>query len=177
MRLRKLILAAVVAVATAGVLSGGSTALAEPLTDPEPWQPYRSADFLSPAGRSCDFDLNVQAIEDEEEYRVDARYPDGTEKLVEYRGKLITRFTNLATGESTVRDNSGHAWVELYPDGVTMKSFTGIGPFGMGFRATDTYPRGYYRLDGLHQITMDSDGTRHMTIATGTQENICHTLG
>lgn len=174
---RTVVVAAATVAATATALGGGTAAVAEtPTVGPEPWQPYRSADFVAPAGRYCDFDLSVQAVEDEEEYRVLSRYPDGTERLVEYRGKLITRFTNLATGESAVRDLSGHAWVELYPDGVAMKSFTGAGPFGLGFRATDPYAQGYYRLDGLHQITMDPDTTRHMTIDAGTEENMCHVL-
>lgn len=172
MRVRALMRAAVVATVTTATLAGGSAASAEP----EPWQPYRTTDFVSPAGRSCDYDLDVAAVQDEEEYRVAARHPDGTERLVEYRGTLVTRFTNLATGESTVRDLSGHAWVELYPDG-TMRTFTGVGPFGIGFRATDSHPRGYYRLDGVHVVTMDPDGTRHLTVAAGTQEDICRTLG
>jgi hypothetical protein len=177
MRLRTLAVAAAVAVLTTAALVGGTAAASStPAGGPEPWQPYRAVDFVSEAGRSCDFDLSVAAVEDEEEVRVYSRYPDGTERVLEYRGTLITRFTNLATGESTVRDLSGHAWVELYPDGTAMKSFTGVGPFGIGFRAVDSYPRGYYRLDGLHRITMDPDGTRHMVVAAGTQENLCHTL-
>lgn len=176
MGIRNLSRAAVVAVAATAALAGGTAAEGTP-SGPEPWQPYRTTDFVSEAGRSCDFDLSVAAVEDEEEYRVYSRYPDGTERVLEYRGKLISRYTNLATGESTIRDVSGHAWVELYPDGQTMKSFSGIGPFSIGFREGDTYPRGYYRLDGLHSITMDPDGTRHMAIAVGTQENICNTLG
>lgn len=178
MRLRNLARAVVVAIATTAALGGAAPALAERTqADPEPWQPYRATDFVTPAGRSCDFDLSVAAVEDEEEYRVYSRYPDGTPRIYEYRGKLITRFTNLATGEATIRDLSGHAWVEMYPDGQTMKAFSGIGPFSIGFRATDTYPRGYYRLDGLHRITMDPDGTRHMEVAIGDQEDICQTLG
>lgn len=179
MRVRAWTVTAMAAAMTAA-MTVALTALAAPAASaeagPEPWQPYRTTDFVSPAGRSCDYDLDVTAVQDEEEYRVDARHADGSERLVEYRGTLITRFTNLATGESTVRDLSGHAWVELYPDG-TMKSFTGAGPFSIGFRDTDTYARGYYRLDGVHVITMDPDGTRHLTVAAGTQENLCRTLG
>lgn len=178
MRLRNLVNTVVVAVATTAALAGGAPATAEAKpTGPEPWQPYRTTDFVTPAGRSCDFDLSVEAVEDEEEYRVYSRYPDGTARVYEYRGKLITRFTNLATGESTIRDLSGHAWVDMYPDGEKMKAFTGVGPFSIGFRDADTYPRGYYRLDGLHRITMDPDGTRHMEVAFGDQEDICQTLG
>lgn len=146
-------------------------------TGPEPWQPYRASDFVSPAGRSCDFDLGVSAVEDEEEYRVTSRYPDGNVREYEFRGTLVSRFTNLATGESTVRDLSGHAWQGMYPDGVTMRSFTGVGPFGFGFREVDTYPRGYYRLDGLHRIELDLDGTRHLRVSAGPTEDLCQTLG
>jgi hypothetical protein len=143
---------------------------------PEPWQPYEATDFVAPAGRYCDFDLAVTAVEDAEEVRVSARYADGSVRVHEYRGTLVSRFTNVATGESVIRDLSGHAWQELYPDGVTTKSFTGLGPFSFGFRATDGYPRGYYRLDGLHAITIAPDGTRDMAVDAGPVENLCETL-
>ena len=126
-----------VRVAVAAALLAATATPAQATESPEPWQPYRATDFVSPAGRSCDFDLAVSAVEDEEEYRVASRHPDGE----------------------------------------TMRSFTGVGPFGFGFRATDTYPRGYYRFDGLHRITLDPDGTRHLPVAAGTAENICVVLG
>lgn len=143
---------------------------------PEPWQPFTAQDFVAPAGKYCTFDLAVEAVEDEEEVRVDARYPDGTVRVYEYRGKLISRFTNLATGESVVRDLSGRGWQELYADGTTSKSFTGIGPFSAGFRAQDRYPQGYYRLDGFHSIDYTPDGIRSMPIAAGPEENLCRTV-
>lgn len=143
---------------------------------PEPWQPYRAIEFEAPAGKYCDFALKVEPVEDEEEYRVVDRYPDGAVRLYEYRGKLVSRFTNVATGESVVRDISGHAWHEVYPDGETWKSFSVVGPFSAGFRAEDSYEQGYYRLDGVHSITYDADGTRHLTVAVGEAENFCETL-
>lgn len=167
MRLRN-VATVLAAVALTGVAAAPASA------DPEPWLPYRSTDFVSPAGRNCDFDLSVA---DEEEYRVDARYPDGAVRVYEFRGKLVSRFTNLATGASVTRDLSGHGWEELYPDGTTMRSLTGIGPFSIGFRTGDTYPRGYYRLDGLHSVTVDAAGVRHMAVAVGDAEDICRTLG
>ena len=144
---------------------------------PEAWQPYRATNFVTPAGRYCDFDLEVTAIADEEEFRVSARYPDGNVRVYEYRGTLVSRFTNLASGKSVTRDLSGHAWTEMYPDGQTMKTFTGAGPFAFGFRATDRYERGYYRFDGLHVITLAVDGTRRMAVDAGPAENMCTTLG
>lgn len=155
----------------------GAATPASATSAPEPWQPYETTDFVAPAGRYCDFELAVTAVEDEEEVRVNARYADGAARVYEYRGKLISRFTNMATGESVTRDLSGRAWQEMYPDGVTTKSFTGLGPFGFGFRATDGYPRGYYRLDGLHSITIAPDGTRDMAIDAGPAENLCEALG
>lgn len=143
---------------------------------PEPWQPYRAVDFVAPAGKYCAFDLAVTAVEDGEEYRVAARYPGGAERVVEYRGTLITRFTNVATGESVVRDLSGHAWEERYPDGGPTKSFTGVGPFGFGFRAGDDFAQGYYRLDGVNVVTIAPDGTRALPVNAGTAENLCDTL-
>lgn len=141
----------------------------------EPWQPFRSADFVAPAGKYCTFDLAVEAVADEEEFRVVTRYPDGTERLLEFRGKLVSRFTNVATGESVVRDLSGRGWEGLYPDGVTMKSFSGVGPFGFGFRAEDEFAQGYYRFDGVTVITLAEDGTRTLRV-TGDAENLCATL-
>jgi hypothetical protein len=172
-RPRILITAIVAAVLTVGISGAPASATG---FEPEPWRPYQATDFVAPAGRYCDFELAVTAVEDDEEVRVSARYADGAVRVYEYRGKLVGRFTNMATGESVIRDLSGHAWVEMYPDGVTMKSFTGLGPFGAGFRATDGYPRGYYRLDGLHSITFAPDGTRDMAVDRGPAENLCATL-
>lgn len=144
-------------------------------TAPEPWQPYAATDFVAPAGKYCAFDLAVAAVTDEEEYRVVSRYPDGTTRLLEFRGALVSRFTNTATGASVQRDLSGHAWEELYPDGATPKSFTGLGPFSFGFRAEDDFARGYYRLDGVTVLTLAQDGTRRLVV-TGSAENLCETL-
>lgn len=152
----------------------GGTAPAQATTGPEPWQPYTATDFVAPAGRYCAFELAVEAIEDDEEYRVVTRYGNGAERVVEYRGKLVSRFTNVATGATVVRDLSGHGWEGRYPDGA-MKSFSVAGPFSFGFRAEDGYPRGYYRLDGITVITLDEDGTRHLRV-TGSAENMCETL-
>lgn len=177
MRVRTAAAVLVAAVSLTGAAASPAAAAPAPGGfDPEPWQPYTAQDFVAPAGRYCPFDLKVEAVLDEEEVRVDARYADGAVRVYEYRGRLVTRFTNLASGESVRRDLSGRAWQELYPDGVTSKSLTGLGPFGAGFRAGDGYPQGYYRLDGLHSISYPRDGSRRMPVAAGTQENLCRTL-
>ncbi len=143
---------------------------------PEQWKPYTAQDFTSLAGVYCAFDLRVASVKDDEEVRVDARYPDGSVRVYEFRGTLVSRFTNLATGKSVVRDLSGDGVETLRADGK-LESFGGIGPFSIGFHASDPYPQGYYRLDGVHLVTFDADGTRHMTVAFGPEENLCKTLG
>jgi hypothetical protein len=140
---------------------------------PEPWQPYPSKPFVLPAGVYCPFQVNVGIVADEGEIRVDARYPDGKVRVNEYRGKLVVDF--VGNGKSAVRDLSGIGWMELYPDGVSSKSFTAIGPFGARFQARDKFPQGYYRFDGFTVITFDPDGTRHVPVP-GPHENICQTL-
>jgi hypothetical protein len=165
--------ATIVAALTAVVLAAGAAPAAA--TGPEPWKPVRSESSTSPAGRHCTFPLETQIVDDQEESRVDARYPDGSVKVVEYRGALIVDFVNVDTGERIRRDLSGRGVETLYPDGST-SSFGGVGPFGFGFQATDDYPQGRYVLDGIHQITYDKDGTKHMAIAIGPEENVCETL-
>lgn len=165
--------AIIVAALTTVVLAAGA-APAE-AAGPEPWQPYRSEPWTAPAGKYCTFPLQLEIVADKEEVRVDARYPDGTVQAEEYRGELVVDFINVDTGEQIRRDLSGHAEVTYYRDG-TMSSFAGVGPFGIGFRAEDDYPQGYYALNGVHQITFDPDGTRHMAVAIGPEENVCETL-
>jgi hypothetical protein len=163
------------AIAAAAALLATPTAPAS--VHPEPWQPFRSPGFTAPAGKYCPFEFTVATTKDEEQSRVDARYADGTVHILEIKGALITVFTNTATNTAITRDLSGRGWEEFYPDGKTLKSITVIGPFSIGFRSTDDFPQGYYRLDGLHTITIDPDGTRHMPIAAGPFENLCLPLG
>lgn len=169
----------VVAMALFAGLAGGTAATAETRTGgihPEPWQPFRTTNFTAPAGRYCDFDLAVTAVRDEEEVRVDARYPDGAIRVNEYRGALVSRFTNLATGASVERDLSGRGFEERYPDGTALKSFTVVGPFGFGFRDGDGFAKGYYRLSGLHKVALTEAGVRSMAVDAGPEENMCETL-
>ncbi|HEV7647800.1 MAG TPA: hypothetical protein VGP26_06550 [Actinophytocola sp.] len=161
-------------------LSGGTAATAETRAGgihPEPWQPFSATSFTAPAGRYCDFALQVTAVQDEEEVRVDARYPDGAIRVNEYRGTLVSRFTNVATGESVLRDLSGRGFEERYPDGLTLESFTVIGPFGFGFGDGDGFAKGYYRLSGLHKVALTRNGVKSMAVDAGPEENMCETLG
>lgn len=174
MRIRTLL--ASVALPVAGVLATATPASAAPTEfHPEPWQPAEAGDFAVAAGRLCTFGFHAHIAQNEEQFRVDARYPDGAPRIQEFRGKLIVQFSNDTNGNSVRWDLSGYGVQELYPDG-SEKSFFGIGPFSIGFRATDPYPQGYYRLDGIHLVTIDPDGTRHLTFDGGTEENLCQTI-
>jgi hypothetical protein len=166
--LRTAIVTAVVALLLG---TGASPAAASP----EPWKPYRSEPWTAPAGKYCTFPLRLEIVADQEQVRVDARYPDGSVRVEEYKGLLIVEFVNVDTGERIRRDVSGHAWVTYRPDG-SWESFSGVGPFGHGFRAGDDFPQGYYVLNGVHTITYDVDGTRRMPVAVGTEENVCEPL-
>ncbi|TCO54959.1 hypothetical protein [Actinocrispum wychmicini] len=141
---------------------------------PEPWRPFHSTPVTLPGGLYCAFDLNLDIVADDEQIRVDSRYPDGTVHVNEYRGKLIVNF--VGNGKSAERDLSGTGWEELYPDGVNRKSFTVVGPFGARFKTGDDYPQGYYRFDGFTVITFDPDGRRHVPVHVGSREDMCHTL-
>jgi hypothetical protein len=141
---------------------------------PEPWEPFEGGDLEFPAGTYCPFELHIRTVEDDEETRVDSRYADGSVHVREYRGKLVVDFVNAATGHTVRRDVSGEGAEEYRPDGST-EVFGGVGPFGIGFEDTD-YPTGYYVLDGVHVVTKDPGGRRHMALDKGFEENMCETL-
>jgi hypothetical protein len=173
MRLRGATIAATIA--TTAMFLIGSGAAPASAAGPEPWKPYRSEPWTAPAGKYCTFPLEVRIVADKEEVRVDARYPDGSVKAEEYKGELIVDFVNVDTSESIRRDLSGRGAATYYQDGK-LSSFGGVGPFGIGFRAEDDYAQGYYALHGVHQITFDQDGIKHMAVAIGPEENVCETL-
>jgi hypothetical protein len=66
--------------------------------------------------------------------------------------------------------------VERYPDGLTLGSFSGVGPFAIGFRDGDGFAKGYYRLSGVHSVAVSEAGVRSMAVDAGPEENMCRTL-
>lgn len=143
--------------------------------DAEAWQPVTQEPFTAPAGKYCTFAFSYQPDMQNIEGRVLSRYPDGTVQAEEYRGLLIGTTTNLDTGENIQTNSSGRLLEEFNPDG-SLATFTSHGPVGLGFRAEDTYPQGYYNLGGYHRVTFDSAGIRTMAVDEGPEENICETL-
>lgn len=176
MRLRSLLAAAVATVAFGTVAPSAASAADATAATPGAWRPTRTEPFTAPAGKYCDFPLGVEVVADDEYVRVDSRYPDGATRLEEYKGQLVVDFVDVDSGARIRRDVSGRAWLEYAPDGTTWVSYTTAGPVGFGFRAGDDYPRGYYVLRGVHRITFDPDGTRHMVASRGPVEDVCDAL-
>jgi hypothetical protein len=141
----------------------------------EPWEPFHSAGWTAAAGRYCDFPLQLDIVFDDERTRVVERYPDGAEKKREYIGPLVVEFSNMDTGRRHRYNVSAQGFLETRQDGSWAR-FSGHGPFGMGFRATDPYPRGYYVLTGNHAVDFAVDGTRSMAVDAGTEHNVCGDL-
>lgn len=175
MRVRQILVAAAMLAATAFTVGTAGPVSADVSTGPEPWEPIQQEEWTAPAGRYCDFPLHVDVQFDTERTRVLERYPDGTVKRREYIGALISDFVNVDTGARHRSNSSAQGFVDFRPDG-TWERFSGHGPFGFGFRATDPYPRGYYELTGYHVIEIDPDGTKHMVVDNGDEENVCEAL-
>ncbi len=141
----------------------------------EPWQPVTQESFTAPAGKYCTFPFTYRPDEQHLEMQVRKRFPDGSVKVVAYRGPLVGTTTNDESGAQITRDSSGDAVQRFRRDG-TLKVYTARGNVGIGFVSTDDYPQGYYQLGGFHRIAFDRDGTKTMRVDRGTEENICATL-
>jgi hypothetical protein len=137
------------------------------------WKPFRSQPFDST--NVCSFTIHGDIVEDQEEVRVDATYPDGSTKVEEFRGPLVIRFTNTSTGESVVRDVSGYAVLHFKQDGGSTWFFNGGGSIGVHFGNKAT-PPGSYILQGEFVLTISADGTRDIRRLHASMENLCTTL-
>ncbi|MEU0220461.1 hypothetical protein ABZ281_37760 [Streptomyces sp. NPDC006265] len=71
------------------------------------WEPAPSAPWDVGAGVRCDFSVHGEPVVDEVEQRVLNTHPDGSVRRVAYRGDLVVRVTNTATGASHDADVSG----------------------------------------------------------------------
>ncbi|MFD5327720.1 hypothetical protein [Streptomyces sp. NPDC127092] len=135
------------------------------------WEPAPSPSWSYPAGVRCDFAVQGAPVVDEVVRRTVAAYPNGT-KLVEYKGALVVRVVNTATGASYDADASGHALVELRPD--RSQRWYVFGPILAGF-GTDggNVPRGLYTLDGAYTLDVSTTGYKTLTMLDGTTDPLC----
>jgi len=160
MVIRLSVLAAVLA------LAAPATALAA-----SPWQPFRASDFDLAAGTRCDFPLSGRVLEDDERIRTlsDSRQ--------EVKGPLVVRYINQDSGASVVRDLTGTALIDAFPDGSSR--FTLVhGSLSVGLGAGDPGGPAFLVLSGRgFTVDFGADGSRTVTAGRGTIENICDTLG
>jgi hypothetical protein len=139
------------------------------------WVPYRTPAFDLAAGVSCSFELKGDIVYDHELTRVDATFPDGSPEVQEWLGPLGVRFTNVATGESVVRDASGTLTATFHEGGGADELFTGNGIAPI-FSGNPIYPAGIYLVSGYVVYTVHPDGSRELSVQRGTIENMCETL-
>ena len=165
------------------VLTLAASAVAAPAAATEsksPWVRYHQEDVTVPAGRGCDFEVFEKVIRDGEYYRDVATYADGTPRIQHWRGPLVMRYTNTATGKSVVVDLTGRATITYYPDGA-VESLTvsdNASHFGSTIPEGSNLPRGVYRFGGKWTtLKLNEDGTRRVDLGPkGTAENLCNVL-
>jgi hypothetical protein len=161
-------------VSTIAAIAGTVVALCAPAAAAGDWQPYRTAPFTTSG--VCPFAVRGDIVKDQEEARTDAYLPDGTPRIEEFRGPLVIRFTNTATGRSAVRDVSGYGRLHRFADGGSAWYFDG----GASVRVPQgnrAYPAGWYVVHGRFRLTVAPDGTRDFPRPPARTENLCRTLG
>ncbi|GAA3831279.1 hypothetical protein ACFS5L_44105 [Streptomyces phyllanthi] len=136
------------------------------------WEPAPSAPWDVPAGVRCDFPVHGEPVVDEVVRRVLETHPDGSAKRVVYKGDLVVRVTHAGTGASYDADVSGTAVVDHRTDGSQFWSVLGPVLVGVG-EGGGSLPRGLYVIDGAYTLDIDSTGYKTVTMAHGTQDDIC----
>ena len=137
-----------------------------------PWQPFRAAPFDLPAGSRCPFELRGDIVKDKE--RIRTVEPGRSE----VKGLLIVRYTNLATGESVVRNLNGDALIDQRADGSIARITLVHGHLSVGLGASDPGGPAFVVLHGRgFAVDFAPDGARTITFGEGDVENICDTLG
>lgn len=171
MRLSAIVGAAALLVAALGVPAAASAA-----SDSEvAWQPYRTAPWTDAPGAVCTFGVATTIVTDQEQYRTLASYPNGSPRLQEFRGPLVIRYTNQATGESVVRDLSGYAWFHYGSDG-SIDAFI-ASHIGVTVHVGNSgYPAGEWVITGRSEVTVSSAGAIDVRLINATAENLCQTL-
>jgi hypothetical protein len=160
---------------TAALLATAATSAGATTHRPAPiWKPYRTQPFLEHG--VCSFDVKGVAVYDKEEVATLATFPDGSPEREEYRGPLYIRYTNVSTGKSIVRDQSGKAWVDIRSD-KTQVWRVYDGHVGVGVKqGTVGFPAGEWLLHGDFRLTFNPTGTVKFDLIHATAVNLCHTL-
>lgn len=161
--------------ATVAAATAATPAHAAPVAAGLDWKPYRSQPYTVGAGERCAFGVHAEPIVDEERIATVATYPDGSPRQQVITGDLRVRYTNLDTGATVEHDLNGTAFIEYATDGSMTHRY--LGAVAVGFRATDAYPKGIWRLDGYHEVHFGpGGGTREIRVDAGTEHNVCTDL-
>ncbi|MEV5973931.1 hypothetical protein [Streptomyces sp. NPDC051921] len=135
------------------------------------WEPAPSPAWSYPAGARCDFAVRGAPVVDEVVKRTVATYADGT-KVVEYKGDLVVRVVNSATGASYDADASGRALVEVRPD--RSQRWYVAGPILAGFgEGGGNVARGLYTVDGIYTLDVSPTGYKTLTMLSGSTDALC----
>src|SRR3954452_19451783 len=81
------------------------------------WVPAPTQPFDRAAGVLCDFAVHAEPVVDKVVTRVLATNPDGSTRRAAFKGDLVVRVTNTATGAFYDADASGNAVVNYHQDG------------------------------------------------------------
>ncbi|MER5735984.1 hypothetical protein ABT117_09940 [Streptomyces sp. NPDC002262] len=159
--------------AVCGVLAAPlvTAAPASAAVAPGPWEPAPSPSWSYPAGARCDVAVHGGPVVDEVVRRTLATYEDGT-RVVEYKGTLVVRVTNSATGASHDADASGRAVVVVRPD--RSQSWYVTGPILAGFgEGGGNVVRGLYTVDGTYTLEVSATGYKTLGLLHGSVEPLC----
>jgi len=129
--------------------------------------------ITEPAGSVCSFGLGF-TFPTQDLYETDYYNASGTLVRSFVTGPLITKVTNLSTGRSVVRSESGPGWFYFHPDG----SLTIVAPehIGVGFHAGDSPSNEFLIFSGRSVINISATGTKTLVTQDGSAEDMCVTL-
>jgi hypothetical protein len=154
---------------------GLPSAQAATADSPGGWQPFRTTPWTDAPGSVCAFGVTTAIVDDQEQFRTLATYPDGSPELQEFRGPLVVQYTNTSSGASVVRDLSGYGWFHYGTDGsldARIASHIDVTvPVG-----NTGFPPGEWVISGRSEVTIDSAGTINIRLIDATAENLCTTL-
>jgi hypothetical protein len=169
------VLATTVAALIAAAAFGLPSAQAATVTSPGGWLPYRTAPWTDAPGSVCVFGVTAAIVEDQEQVRTLATYPDGSPQLQEFRGPLVIRYTNTSSGAWVVRDLSGYAWFH-YDTGGGLEALVASHIAVTVHVGNTRFPAGEWVISGRSEVTVDSAGAISVRLIHATAENLCTTL-
>lgn len=117
------------------------------------WTPVTYGSLDQPAGTDCSFELKIDFPTQGVEQRISVTYPDGSPLRTDFRGPLIARYTNAATGASVDEDLSGVGTLYNFPDGSSLWNISDN--FGVSIKPGDPYhAQGEYVFSGGEVIAI-----------------------